>query len=148
MIGGAIRKGNWKLVKMAMLPGKTELLDLAVDPGEQHKVADENPDVVRDLESRLRAYATEQKPAEWIKAQPQFLGTQGETDNAMFRHGVEPFEVGRDSVSPVNAAYKSKGDFAFTGTTDKIEFGVTAAKTAAADLKRFCQIDAALREGR
>ena len=34
---GAIRKGNWKLVKIAMLPGKTELFDLANDPGEQER---------------------------------------------------------------------------------------------------------------
>ena len=31
---GAIRKGNWKLVKIALLPGKTELFDLSKDPGE------------------------------------------------------------------------------------------------------------------
>ena len=30
---GAIRKGNWKLVKVALLPGKTELFDLPTDPG-------------------------------------------------------------------------------------------------------------------
>ena len=29
---GAIRKGNWKLVQIALLPGKTELFDLAQDP--------------------------------------------------------------------------------------------------------------------
>jgi hypothetical protein len=28
------------------------------------------------------------------------LAAEGETRKAMFRHGVEPFEVGRDSVSP------------------------------------------------
>jgi arylsulfatase A-like enzyme len=78
-IRGAIRKGNWKLVKIATLPGKTELFDLSQDPGEQTNVADQHPDVVRDLESRLAAYAKQQKPAEWIKAQPQFLGAQGKT---------------------------------------------------------------------
>jgi hypothetical protein len=26
---GAVRKGNWKLVKIALFPGKTELFDLA-----------------------------------------------------------------------------------------------------------------------
>jgi arylsulfatase A-like enzyme len=78
-IRGAIRKGNWKLVKLATLPGKTELFDLAKDPGEQNDVADDHPDIVRDLEGRLMAYAKEQKPAEWIKAQPQFLGAQGKT---------------------------------------------------------------------
>ena len=76
---GAIRKGNWKLVKVALLPGKTELFDLAKDPGETTNVADKHPEIVRDLEARLVAYAREQKPSEWIKAQPAFLGAQGKT---------------------------------------------------------------------
>jgi arylsulfatase len=46
----------------------------------------------------------------------------------MFRLGVEPFEIGRDSFSPVNADYKSKGSFPFTGTIDKITFEVTPPK--------------------
>ncbi len=76
---GAIRKGNWKLVKIALLPGKTELFDLSQDPGETTNVAAQNPDVARDLEARLIEYAKQQKPSEWIKAQPAFLGAQGKT---------------------------------------------------------------------
>jgi arylsulfatase A-like enzyme len=78
-IRGAIRTGNWKLVKIATLPGKTELFDLSKDPGETTNVANQNPAIVRDLESRLISYAKQQKPSEWIKAQPQFLGAQGKT---------------------------------------------------------------------
>jgi arylsulfatase A-like enzyme len=74
---GALRKGNWKLVKVATLPGKTELFDLSTDIGEATNVAGEHPDIVRDLEARLVAYAKEQKMSEWIKAQPSFLGAQG-----------------------------------------------------------------------
>jgi arylsulfatase A-like enzyme len=76
---GAIRKGRWKLVKVALLPGKTELFDLAADPGETTDVAEQHPDVVRDLDSRLLAYARQQKPSEWLKAQPAFVGEQGKT---------------------------------------------------------------------
>lgn len=76
---GAIRKGNWKLVKIALLPGKTELFDLSKDPGEQKSVADQYPQIAADLEARLLAYAREKKPSEWIKAQPAFLGAQGKT---------------------------------------------------------------------
>ena len=76
---GAIRKGNWKLVKIALLPGKTELFDLSKDPGERNNVADEFPEIAADLEARLMAYAKEKKPSEWIKAQPAFLGAQGKT---------------------------------------------------------------------
>jgi hypothetical protein len=76
---GAIRKGPWKLVKTATLPGKTELFDLSKDAGEKNNVAEQNPEVVKDLEARLVAYAREQQPSLWFKAQPAFLGPQGET---------------------------------------------------------------------
>ena len=76
---GAIRKGDWKLFKMALLPGKVELFNLARDPGEKNNVADQQPDIVNDLEARLLRYAREQAPSEWIKAQPAFLGAQGRT---------------------------------------------------------------------
>ena len=76
---GAIRKGDWKLLKVALLPGKTELFDLAEDPGETTNVAEQNPEIARDLEGRLLAYAKQQKPSVWIKAQPAFVGSQGKT---------------------------------------------------------------------
>jgi arylsulfatase A-like enzyme len=76
---GAVIKGKWKLVKIALLPGKTELFDLNSDPGEKNDVSEQNPEVVRDLESRLIAYAKQQKPSEWLKAQPDYLGAQGKT---------------------------------------------------------------------
>jgi arylsulfatase A-like enzyme len=76
---GAIRKANWKLVRVALLPGKTELFDLATDPGETTNVAEQHPDVTRDLDARLLVYARQQKPSEWIKAQPAFVGNQGKT---------------------------------------------------------------------
>lgn len=76
---GAIRKGKWKLVKAALLPGKTELFDLSTDIGETKNVAASNPEIVGDLEARLLTYAREQKTSEWFKAQPAFLGPQGQT---------------------------------------------------------------------
>jgi len=56
-----------------------ELYDLSVDPGEKNNVADQNADIVRDLEARLLAYAKQQKMSEWLKAQPDYLGAQGQT---------------------------------------------------------------------
>jgi arylsulfatase A-like enzyme len=76
---GAIRKGKWKLIKVALLPGKTELFNLEKDPGEKENVADKHPDVLQDLQSRLLTYAKQQKMSEWMKAQTDFLGFQGET---------------------------------------------------------------------
>ncbi|MCE9624904.1 MAG: sulfatase-like hydrolase/transferase, partial [Deltaproteobacteria bacterium] len=78
-VRGAVRKGNWKLIKWAAFPGKTELYDLSKDPGEKNNLAEKFPEVTRDLEARLMAYAQEQKTSEWIKVQPQFLGAQGKT---------------------------------------------------------------------
>jgi arylsulfatase A-like enzyme len=76
---GAIRKGQWKLVKLATLPGKTELFDLSTDIGEKKNVAKDHPEIVKDLSTRLNSYAKEQKMSEWFKAQPAFLGPQAET---------------------------------------------------------------------
>jgi len=53
------------------------------------------------------------------------LAGEGTVGTAMLRHGIEPFEVGRDSISPVSPYYKTKGAFPFTGEIDKIEFDVT-----------------------
>ena len=61
------------------MPGKTELFDLAKDPGENTDVADQFPDIVRDLEARLLAYAKEMKPSAWMKVQPAFIGAQSKT---------------------------------------------------------------------
>jgi arylsulfatase len=52
------------------------------------------------------------------------LDGEGTVGTAMVRHGIEPFEVGRDSISPVSPDYKSKGAFPFTGTIEKIQFDV------------------------
>ena len=76
---GAIRKGTWKLIKVALLPGKSELFDLEKDPEEKENVADKQPDVLKDLEARLLTYAKQQKMSEWMNAQTDFLGFQGET---------------------------------------------------------------------
>lgn len=76
-IRGAIRRGPWKLVKLATLPGRTELFNVELDPGETTNLAGQHPEIVRDLEERLLGYARQMKPSEWVRAQPGFLGAQG-----------------------------------------------------------------------
>ncbi len=76
---GALRKGKWKLVKIALLPGKTELFDLEADPAEKNNVAQKHPEVLKDLESRLIKYAAQQKMSEWLLAHQDYLGLQGQT---------------------------------------------------------------------
>ncbi|HEY8506147.1 MAG TPA: arylsulfatase, partial [Gemmataceae bacterium] len=54
--GGAIRKGDWKLV----VGGKrTELFNIAKDPYEKRNLAEEHPEKVKELQQRLDAYAKE-----------------------------------------------------------------------------------------
>jgi arylsulfatase len=45
---------------------------------------------------------------------------EGKLTRSAFRHGLEPFEVGRDSITPIDPAYKDRGDFAFTGTIERV----------------------------
>ena len=45
---------------------------------------------------------------------------EGQLKRTAFRHGLEPFEVGGDSITPVSPDYKTP--FAFTGKIEKITF--------------------------
>ena len=71
---GSIIKGKWKLVKMAILPGKTELFDLSKDPYEKVNLAKKFPKVVAELEERLVAYAKEQKTSFVVKSTKRVYG--------------------------------------------------------------------------
>jgi hypothetical protein len=53
---------------------------------------------------------------------------EGQVKRSIFRHGLEPFEVGRDSITAIDPAYKDKGRFEFTGTIEKGTFQLTPAK--------------------
>ncbi|MBL8828036.1 MAG: arylsulfatase, partial [Planctomycetaceae bacterium] len=48
---------------------------------------------------------------------------EGKIKRTFFRHGLEPFEVGRDSITSVSPDYKTP--FAFTGVIEKITFELT-----------------------
>jgi arylsulfatase len=50
---------------------------------------------------------------------------EGKLDRTLFRHGLEPFEVGRDSITPVDPAYQDRGDFQFNGKIEKVTFELT-----------------------
>lgn len=51
------------------------------------------------------------------------LAGEGKLQRSAFRHGLEPFEVGRDSITPVSPDYDTP--FAFTGTIEKVTFELT-----------------------
>jgi arylsulfatase A-like enzyme len=45
---------------------------------------------------------------------------EGKVKRSSFRHGLEPFEVGHDSITPISPEYKTP--FAFSGVIEKITF--------------------------
>ncbi|MCA9028072.1 MAG: arylsulfatase [Planctomycetaceae bacterium] len=47
---------------------------------------------------------------------------EGKLTRTLVRHGLEPFEVGRDSITPIAPAYKAEGNFDFNGTIDQVTF--------------------------
>ena len=47
---------------------------------------------------------------------------EGKLTRTLPRHGLEPFEVGRDSITPIDPAYKDKGEFEFTGKINRVDF--------------------------
>ncbi len=50
---------------------------------------------------------------------------EGEIKRVGFRSGgLEPFEVGRDSITAIAPDYKDHGDFAFTGAIDEVKFEI------------------------
>ena len=98
MFRGSIIKGKWKLIKIAILPGKTELFDLSKDPYEKVNLAKKFPKVVAELEARLVSYAKEQKTSLWLKAQKSFMGEQGKT---AFDPGFDVSDGGLPKEKPV-----------------------------------------------
>jgi len=59
-----VRHGDWKLAVDPIIE-QTWLFDLAQDPGEQHNVAANQPEVVADLKARLAAHDAEMVPPLW-----------------------------------------------------------------------------------
>jgi arylsulfatase A-like enzyme len=55
--GGAIRRGDWKLVEF-FENGRHELFDLKADPGESRNLAEARPEVVKQLAEKLAAWRT------------------------------------------------------------------------------------------
>ena len=76
---GAIIKGKWKLMKIALLPGKTELFDLTADPGENTNVAEQYPDIGQrsgEPIARLRQAAEDQRVDQGPAGLPRRTGAR------------------------------------------------------------------------
>ena len=72
--GGALRAGDWKIVirgdrsavdtqqNTRKSPAKAELFNLSEDPAEQNNLAEQHPDKLRELRTRLNEYARSAVP--------------------------------------------------------------------------------------
>lgn len=49
---------------------------------------------------------------------------EGKLTRTIFRHGLEPFEVGRDSITAIAPEYKDQGKFEFTGQIEQVAFAL------------------------
>jgi arylsulfatase A-like enzyme len=47
---------------------------------------------------------------------------EGKLTRTLVRHGLEPFEVGRDSITQIDPEYKDQGTFEFTGAIERVAF--------------------------
>ena len=76
---GAIRKGDWKLVKIALLPGKTELFNLARDPARRPMSPNRTP-MSRVISKRVCwPMRSSRSRASGSRRNPAFAGAQGKT---------------------------------------------------------------------
>ena len=50
---------------------------------------------------------------------------EGKVQRSLPRHGLEPFEIGRDTGTPVDPAYAKRGEFSFNGIIQKVIFKVS-----------------------
>jgi arylsulfatase A-like enzyme len=55
----AVRDGDWKLVWLALLPGSVELFNLKDDPSETTNLADANPEMVAELQGKVKELASQ-----------------------------------------------------------------------------------------
>jgi arylsulfatase len=47
---------------------------------------------------------------------------EGKLKRSAVRHGLEPFEIGRDSITAISPDYSAKGSFPFSGQIEKVTF--------------------------
>ncbi|HTS55141.1 MAG TPA: arylsulfatase [Burkholderiales bacterium] len=63
---GAIRMGEWKLIRVATLPSRSELYNLRTDPSEEDNQAEREPARSQAMLERLSEYAWEMAPSLYV----------------------------------------------------------------------------------
>ena len=69
-LGYAVRRGRYKLIKPAALEER-QLFDLKLDPGERNNLAEEKPEVVRQLLARYRQWDAQLTSPLWQDPHPK-----------------------------------------------------------------------------
>jgi arylsulfatase A-like enzyme len=64
---GGIRIGDWKLIRNATLPSRTELYNLRGDPSEEDNQAEREPERAQAMLKRLADYAWEMAPSAYLE---------------------------------------------------------------------------------
>jgi arylsulfatase A-like enzyme len=64
---GALRAGDWKLIRTATLPSRSELYNVRTDPSEEDNQADREPARVQAMLERLSQYAWEMVPSRYLE---------------------------------------------------------------------------------
>jgi arylsulfatase A-like enzyme len=97
---GAVRKGDWKLIKKASLPSKIELYNLAKDVGEKNNVAKEYPKKVAELEALLNDYAKGAKASLYFKEYLPFIIQDVKTSDMVYSGDEDSGQEGEIPVLP------------------------------------------------
>jgi arylsulfatase A-like enzyme len=63
---GGIRIGDWKLIRIATLPSRTELYHLRADPSEEDNQAERDPERAQAMLKRLTEFAWEMAPSLYL----------------------------------------------------------------------------------
>lgn len=95
---GAVRQGDWKLIKYASLPSSVELYDLAEDPSEKNNIAEQHSEKVHELEEVLNDYAKQAKGSLYLKEYMPFI--INDTKNAQMVYDGDE-DSGQKGETPV-----------------------------------------------
>lgn len=98
---GAVRKGDWKLIKSATLPSSVELYNIIDDIGETNNLANKYPEKVRELEELLNDYDKQASTSLYLKTYIPFIQEDFQTIDHVFNDNEDAGLPGEKPVLPV-----------------------------------------------
>lgn len=98
---GAIRKGDWKLIKYATLPSSVELYNLENDIAEEKNLAAKYPEKVAELETLLNDYAKQAKSPLFLTSYMPFVQDDFKNIEHVFEGNEDGGLPGEKPVVPI-----------------------------------------------